>query len=65
MYLISSDRELVSYARKKGARIIKCADFNKQIRKLFKENKKENSKKEVYPSPLEIKHWSEIFKRKK
>ena len=65
VYVVSSDRELINFVKSKGAKVIKCSDFNKLIRKTFKENKKENSKQEIKLTPLEIKHWSEVFKKKK
>jgi len=65
IYVVSSDRELIDFVKNKGAKVIKCSDFNKLIRKTFKETKKENSKQEIKLTPLEVKHWSEVFKRKR
>jgi hypothetical protein len=65
IYVVSSDRELINFVKAKGAKVIKCSDFNKLIRKIFRKNKKENIKREIKLSPLEVKHWSEIFKKKK
>jgi predicted RNA-binding protein with PIN domain len=65
IYVVSSDRELINFVKNKGAKVIKCSDFNKLVRKTFKENRKESRKKEIKLTPLEIKHWLEVFKKKK
>ncbi|MFQ6082895.1 MAG: NYN domain-containing protein [Candidatus Aminicenantia bacterium] len=66
LHVVSSDRELTNFVKSKGARVIKCSEFNKQIKKLFKEEneRRKDWKEEKDLSPLEVKHWLEIFKQK-
>jgi predicted RNA-binding protein with PIN domain len=63
-YVVSSDREIRDFARKKGARPLSCRDFQKQLESILKRHKKflEMQKEEEDPSPLEIQKWMEIFK---
>jgi predicted RNA-binding protein with PIN domain len=66
-YVVSSDREIKDYAREKGIKPLSCEEFNKQLKAVLKENKnlKEMEKETHLPSPLEIDHWIDIFKKKK
>jgi predicted RNA-binding protein with PIN domain len=65
-YVVSSDREIKDFARKKGIKPLTCKEFNKQLRAVLKENKelKEMDKNTQSPSPLEVNHWIDIFKTK-
>jgi predicted RNA-binding protein with PIN domain len=66
-FVVSSDRDILSFARKKGAQGLNCKEFNRQLKSAAKENKKksEMEKNTADPSPLEVDHWTEIFKSKK
>jgi predicted RNA-binding protein with PIN domain len=66
-YVVSSDREIKDYARKKGAKSLTCEEFNKQLKPVLKEHKKQRElEKHVhFPSPLEVDQWIDIFETKK
>ena len=66
-YVVSSDREIKDCARKNGIKPLSCEEFNKQLKVVLKENKdlKEMDKEAHFPSPLEINHWVEIFRKKR
>jgi predicted RNA-binding protein with PIN domain len=66
-YVVSSDREIKDYARANGIKPLSCEEFNTQLKKALKENKdlKEMEKETQLPSPLEIDHWVDIFKKKR
>lgn len=66
-YVVSSDREIKDFARKKGIKPLTCEEFNKQLKAALKENKelKEMDKDTQSPSPLEVNHWIDIFKKKR
>lgn len=66
-FVVSSDREIKDYARKNGVKPLSCEEFNKQLKAALKENKelKEMEKETSFPSPLEINHWIDIFKKKR
>lgn len=65
--VVSSDREIQNHARSQGAKRMNCKDFNRLLKSAIKDHRKstELEKHERVPSPLEIKHWVNIFKRKK
>ena len=66
-FVVSSDREISSFARSKGANTLSCEDFNRQLKESLKEHRRlsEERKDVTLPSPLEVKHWMDIFKTKK
>jgi len=66
-FVVSSDREILFFAKSKGAKTLNCPEFNKQLKKALKKYKKimELEKNVELPSPLEVKLWSNLFKRKK
>jgi predicted RNA-binding protein with PIN domain len=65
--VVSSDREIASFARHKGARVITCPEFAAELGKALKERKleKEMSKNETSPTSLEVRLWSQVFREKK
>lgn len=65
-FVVSSDRDIKHFTRMKGAKKIDCKDFNRLLKKTLKEYKKlkADEKNVSFPSPLEVNHWMEIFKRK-
>ena len=65
-YIVSSDRELRSYAKSKGIKALKCEEFDRELRKALKEYKKarEEDKNVSTPSSLEINQWHEVFKKR-
>jgi predicted RNA-binding protein with PIN domain len=65
-FVVSSDREIKDSARKKGAKVITCEDFDRRLKKALKKYKKmcEMKKENVSLSPLEVNHWSDIFGKK-
>ena len=66
-YLVSSDRELIKYARSKKANPINRKNFNRKLNEAKKVYKKtaEMEKTSPLPTPFEVKHWTTIFRRKK
>jgi predicted RNA-binding protein with PIN domain len=66
-FVVSSDREIKDFARKNGLQPLTCEEFNKQLKTALKENKelKEMDKDTHPPSPLEVNHWIDIFKKKR
>lgn len=66
-FVVSSDREIKSFAKKKGAVHLNCKEFNRELKTILKEHKKslETEKKVSSSSPLEINQWLKIFKNKK
>jgi len=65
-FVVSSDREIKTYARMKGANTLTCQEFLKELRIILKKHKKylETKKNVKELSPLEINQWIEIFKAK-
>lgn len=65
-FVVSSDRELQEFARSKGARILSCPEFSRQLRDVLKINRKrrEMEKNVEAPSQLEIDLLSDLLKRK-
>ena len=63
LYVVSSDREIKSFARESGAKILDCKDFHKLLKEALKEYKESQimDKKDSTLTPLEIDHWMEIF----
>lgn len=62
--LISSDRELKTYAKKKGAKTINSIEFYFELKRSYKiYNKTENNTKQinVEVSSNEVDHWMKIF----
>lgn len=66
-FVVSSDREIKSFARSKGANPLSCKEFNRELKTIMKEHRKslEKEKNVTLPSPLEINQWLNIFKNKK
>jgi len=66
-FVVSSDREIKDFARSKGAKRLDCKDFYKQLKLALKEHKKlkAETKNVSFPSPLEVKHWTEKFEKDK
>ena len=66
-HVVSSDREIQTYARSKGAKSLNCVEFNRMLKQTMREHKNlsEMEKNTATPSPLEVKHWTDIFNLKK
>lgn len=66
-YVVSSDREIKDYARQKGAKSLTCVEFNKQLKSVLKEHKKQREleKNVDFPSPLEVDQWIAILSTEK
>lgn len=67
LFVVSSDRELLSFVKSKGAQSLSCKDFNQLLGKALKDHKKasELKKEAVLPSKLETDIWIRIFNQKK
>ena len=62
--LISSDRELKTFAKKKGAKTINSIEFYYELKRTYKiANKVEKNKKkiDIEVSSNEIDHWMKVF----
>jgi predicted RNA-binding protein with PIN domain len=66
-FVVSSDREIKDFARGKGAKSLTCEEFNKELKSVLKEHKKQREleKNVDFPTPLEVDHWIDIFTTKK
>jgi predicted RNA-binding protein with PIN domain len=64
--LVTSDRELRNYAKKKGAKIINSIEFYFQLKRISRiHGKKEETKKRIDTqlSDTEVEQWMKIFER--
>jgi predicted RNA-binding protein with PIN domain len=66
-FVVSSDRDLKIFAKAAGAKTLSCAEFNKELKKILREHRKEKEieKKENSLSSLELNLWLDVFKNKK
>lgn len=66
-FVVSSDREIRSFARAKGAKSLSSKEFSRELKAALKEDKslQDLEKKVKSLSPLEVDHWLKIFKGKK
>ncbi len=66
-YVVSSDREIRRFAKAKGAKSLRCQEFDKELKTALKKHKKflESQKKDFDLSPFEVNQWLKIFKDKK
>ncbi len=66
-FVVSTDREIRRFAGASGAKSLKCKEFLRELKAAQREcrESKEMDKQEQFPSPLEIKHWTEIFRTKR
>jgi predicted RNA-binding protein with PIN domain len=65
-FVVSSDREIKAFAKNKGAKVLTCQQFYRQLKAVLKDYKNSLSlKKEDFSlSPFEVKQWLEIFDKK-
>jgi predicted RNA-binding protein with PIN domain len=63
--VVSSDRELGTLARSRGAAVMKCQDFERELKKVMKKARQERelAKHLELPTPLETKLWLDLFHR--
>lgn len=66
-YVVSSDREIKNFARRKGAKPLTCEEFERELKRALKEHKESQAdKKNVSPpTSFEVDQWIKIFKDKK
>ena len=66
-FVVSTDREIRRFASASGAKSLKCEEFLRELKAARREHREnaEMEKQEEFPSPLEVKHWTEIFRIKK
>jgi predicted RNA-binding protein with PIN domain len=67
LFVVSSDREIRSYAREAGAQPLLCREFASLLKGALKERKtlREMDKPEPKPSAMELGLWLEVFGGKK
>ncbi|OGD26869.1 MAG: hypothetical protein A2Y56_16260 [Candidatus Aminicenantes bacterium RBG_13_63_10] len=65
-FLVSSDRELKSAARARGAEVISSGEFKGMLKEALSKSRasKEMTKTADKPTPLEVGLWSDLFTRK-
>jgi predicted RNA-binding protein with PIN domain len=63
LYVVSSDREIKTFARVNRAKVLDCVEFHKLLKTALKEYKESRAtnKEDITLSPLEVDHWLEIF----
>jgi predicted RNA-binding protein with PIN domain len=63
LFVVSSDREIRSYAREAGAQPLTCRDFAAELKGVLKERKlkREMDKPEPRASAMELGLWIEVF----
>lgn len=66
-YVVSTDREIRSFAKARGAKSLTCEEFTKLLESALKSYQKslDAKKEEISLSPLEVDHWTQIFGDKK
>lgn len=66
-FVVTDDREIKTFAKAKGAKLLSCRDFKRILREAMKKyrDKAEMKKTDSSLTPLEIQHMTEIFKKKK
>lgn len=64
LFVVSTDREIRSFARTQGAKSLNSADFLRELKKAEKRflRAAELRKDVPAPSELEIEHWIELFR---
>ncbi len=65
-FVVSSDREIRYFTRKLGAKSLDCAEFHRILKGALREFRKdaELQKDEEAPTPLEIRQWNDVFRKK-
>jgi len=65
MVVVSSDREVKFQARSRGAGVMTCEEFERELKKFWKKARQERemAKHMEFPSPLETKLWLELLQR--
>ncbi len=63
LYVVSSDREIKTFARTYKAKVLDCEEFFKLLKTTLKEYKESRAinKEDIILSPLEVDHWLAIF----
>ncbi len=66
-FVVSSDRELRTFARKNSAKELNSREFQRELKQALKRFKKQRElDKDVFPpTPLEVDLWKKVFKKKK
>jgi len=67
LFVVSSDRDIKTFAAMKGARPLTSKEFNAELKKVLKERKnaREMEKHVEPPSRLEVRLWEDVFREKK
>jgi predicted RNA-binding protein with PIN domain len=66
-FVVSSDREVRTQARSRGAAVMKCEEFGRELKNVLKKARqdRELAKRPEFPTPLETSLWLDLFQRKK
>ena len=64
-FVVSSDREVGVQARSRGAAVMKCDEFARELKKVMKKARQERelAKNLEFPTPLETRLWLDLFHR--
>lgn len=67
MFVVSSDREIRTFAVSRGAKSLTCEAFQAKLGKVLKERKsaREMNKYVRGPTSLEVHLWEDVFKKSK
>jgi len=63
--LVTSDRELAAVGRRRGARVVACADFARELRGAVREFHRAHASRKRETKPpggLELRLWLDVFK---
>jgi len=63
LYVVSSDRDILDFARKNRAKTLNCEEFRKRLRTAWKKHKESQAmeKEDTALTSLEVNHWLDIF----
>jgi predicted RNA-binding protein with PIN domain len=64
LFVVSSDREVGTQARSRGAAVMKCDEFERELKKVMKKARQERelAKRMEFPTPLETRLWLDLFR---
>jgi len=67
LFVVSSDRDIKTFAALKGARPLTSKEFSAELRTVLKERKnaREMEKHVERPTSLEVRLWEDVFREKK
>jgi len=63
--VVSSDRQVRTQARMRGAKVMTCEEFGRELKKVIKTARRERelAKHQEFPTRLETQLWLDLFQR--